>query len=165
MSRATIVATALGAIVSLATSGPHRPLVVWNATASAPIGLYRVMGANVVLRGDLVLAWPPPAARHLAAARGYLPLGTPLIKYVVARAGDRVCAAGLRIAINGAEAAVRMPWDGKGHPLPAWHGCKTLKANEVFLLNGRVLHSFDGRYFGPVPRANILGKVVPLWTR
>jgi type IV secretory pathway protease TraF len=25
--------------------------------------------------------------------------------------------------------------------------------------------SFDGRYFGPVPRSSIIGKATPLWVR
>ncbi len=165
MRRATAAAMALGAIACLAISTPHRPFLVWNATASAPIGLYRVMRAKSITRRDLVLALPSLATQRLAAERGYLPFGTPIVKYVSAQHGDRVCAVGLRITINGTQAAIRLPQDGEGRPLPAWRGCKTLTASEVFLLNARVLSSFDGRYFGPVVRGAIIGRLVPLWTR
>ncbi|NJO35955.1 MAG: S26 family signal peptidase, partial [Rhodospirillales bacterium] len=35
---------------------------------------------------------------------------------------------------------------------------------EVFLLMEGVADSFDGRYFGPVPTASIIGRLAPLWT-
>ncbi len=164
MTRAGVAAIALGAIAALAEPAPARPTFVWNASASAPIGLYRVTNAGSLTHGDLVLADPPAAAQQLAAARGYLPFGTPLIKYVAGLRGDRVCALGMKIAVDGHEAALRLIADGEGRPLPTWTGCKVLGADEVFLLNGHVQHSFDGRYFGPVTRSAVLGKLVPLWT-
>ena len=36
----------------------HAPLVVFNASASAPIGFYRVLRATQLQDGDLVLVWP-----------------------------------------------------------------------------------------------------------
>jgi type IV secretory pathway protease TraF len=39
-----------------------------------------------------------------------------------------------------------------------------LQAGEVFLLMEGVPDSFDGRYFGPVTTAAIVGRLVPLWT-
>jgi conjugative transfer signal peptidase TraF len=149
----------------LASIPPHASRLVWNASASAPVGFYAVMNAKTLAHGDLVLAVPPAAAQHLAAERGYLPIGVPLVKYVAALAGDRICADGLRVTINDSEAAIRLPWDGAGRPLPVWRGCKTLDGNAVFLLNGSVLQSFDGRYFGTVSRQNIVGKLRPLWVR
>jgi conjugative transfer signal peptidase TraF len=149
----------------LASVPPHAQRLVWNASASAPIGLYAVTNAKALAYGDLVLAVPPSAAQHLAAERGYLPTGVPLVKYVAALMGDRVCADGLRVTINGREAAIRLPWDSAGRPLPVWRGCKTLDGDAVFLLNGSVLQSFDGRYFGAVSRQNIIGKLRPLWIR
>lgn len=162
-ARAILAVSAVSIGILLASDLPHEPLLVWNASASAPIGLYSVSAAHAVARYDLVLALPPSGAQKLAAERGYLPFGIPLIKRVAALPSDRICSDGLRVSINGIEAAVRLPWDGEGRPLPAWHGCRTLSGDEMFLLNGDVLHSFDGRYFGPVPRRNIVGKLRPLW--
>jgi type IV secretory pathway protease TraF len=36
--------------------------------------------------------------------------------------------------------------------------------DELFLLMEGVPGSFDGRYFGPVNRSAIIGRLVPLWT-
>jgi conjugative transfer signal peptidase TraF len=164
MRRRFVLSVSAFAIVGLfAAAVPHQPLLIWNASASAPIGLYSVSAAKVIARGDLVLALPPAGAQRLAAERGYLPLGVPLVKYVAALQGDRVCAVGLQISINDTEAAIRLLRDSAGRPLPLWYGCRTLAQGDVFLLNHHVLHSFDGRYFGVIPRSNIIGKLKALW--
>ena len=48
-------------------------LLVWNASASAPIGLYRVHSGGPIRSGDMVVAWTPEPARSLAARRNYHP--------------------------------------------------------------------------------------------
>ncbi len=48
--------------------------------------------------------------------------------------------------------------------MPAWHGCRPLTDCEIFLLNENVVASFDGRYFGPISRIAVFGRLRPLWT-
>ena len=140
------------------------PRLVWNASASAPIGFYwRVIGAPS--RGDLALARAPLWARKLAAERHYLPVNVPLIKRVAAVVGDVVCASGAAISINGGVVALRLASDPMGRPLPQWEGCEALGAGEFFLLMGDVPDSFDGRYFGVTERRDIIGRLVPVWTQ
>ena len=110
------------------------PSLVWNASASAPLGLYGVARDQAVLRGDLLLVEPPDAARRLASERGYLPADVPLVKRVAALPGDTVCGAGLAITINGRQVVERLSADSRGRPLPAWEGCRVLRGGEVFLL-------------------------------
>jgi len=149
-----------------ATPGsPSQALFVWNATASAPTGLYRVRHDRASTRGDLVLAVPTPKLAAFAARRGYLPARVPLVKRIAAVAGDAVCARGTEIFIDGRLAAARLAADSKGRPLPAWSGCRTLHKGEVFLLMANVRTSFDGRYFGPTNISDIAGRLEPLWTR
>jgi Type IV secretory pathway, protease TraF len=150
------------ACLAFAALKPAAPLLVWNASASAPIGFYRVVAAPPVC-GALVLARPPTDVGKLAAARGYLPAGVPLVKRVAALTGDTVCAAGNTVSINGTMVAIRLEHDTRGRPLPRWQGCRTLAEDELFLLMAGVPDSFDGRYFGPVPAASIIGRLVPLW--
>lgn len=155
--------TVLSVLATSATLVPT-PLLVWNASASAPIGFYwRVAGAPS--RGDLVLARAPHWARRLAAERRYLPLNVPIIKRVTAVAGDIVCASGDAISIDGRVVAHRLASDRMGRPLPQWEGCEALGAGEVFLLMADAPDSFDGRYFGITGRRDIIGRLVPLWTR
>ena len=154
------------AIVALgAKPSPGRALVIWNATASAPIGLYRATHAQMPSRGDLVLALPTPSLAAFAARRGYLPSGIPLVKRIAAIAGDAVCTRGQAMFVNGRFEAERLAADSQGRSLPTWSGCRTLRAGEVLLLMPEVPTSFDGRYFGPTPASQIVSILDPLWTR
>ena len=150
---------------ALVLAGNRTPLLVWNATASAPVGLYLTVPIRHLRRGDLVLAMPGPDLAQLAAERRYLPLGVPLVKRVAALPGDVVCSVHRVIAINGRFVASALLQDGRGRPLPHWRGCLILMPGQVFLLMSGVRNSFDGRYFGPISRQAILGQLVPLWRR
>ena len=163
LSGLTLAVTLFGILATAASAIPSRRLV-WNASASAPIGLYwRVDGRPAP--GDLVLAWAPLWARRVAAERQYLPSAVPLVKRVVAVDGDTVCAMGDAIDINGETVAHRLAFDRMRRPMPRWTGCQTLGPGEVFLLMGDVPDSFDGRYFGISDGHDINGLLVPLWTR
>jgi conjugative transfer signal peptidase TraF len=140
------------------------PRLIWNATASVPVGLYRVMPATDLRRGDFVLAWLPDAARRLAAERDYLPAHVPLVKRVARLAGDTICSEESHVTINGIAVATALALDSHGRALPYWRGCRMLGQNEAFLLMPSVPDSFDGRYFGPIAVSSIIGKLVPLWT-
>lgn len=142
---------------------PPRPLLVWNASASSPMGLYRVFPAGALRRGDMVIAWAPPAARALAARRHYLPGNVPLVKQVAAIAGDWVCAEGDAIFVNEALVARRLERDPAGRPLPWWSDCRALGPGEAFLLMPGGPGSFDGRYFGITQASEIVGQARLIW--
>ena len=138
------------------------PAVVYNPSPSAPVGYYRTLASAPLKRGDWVLVEAPDFARRLADARGYLPANVPMIKAVAALAGDRICADGNRITINGTFVAIRLRLDHRGRPLPWWTGCRTLGRDEVFVLNKAAPSSFDGRYFGTMSRQSVLARLVHL---
>lgn len=154
-----VLAAALGATLA----SPPAPRLVWNASASAPVGLYRIAPGVQPARGELALVRLPPAARDLAARRHYLPANVPAIKRVAGAAGDRVCAIGDRVAVAGAPPVTRFAADRRGRALPRWTGCIVLGAGEIFLLNPASRDSFDGRYFGPVEVARVIGRADFLW--
>jgi conjugative transfer signal peptidase TraF len=160
---AALVVAGIG--VAFLAFGPGKPLLVFNATASAPIGFYRVLPLRPLQRGDLVLARTPVSVRSLAAERHYVPLKVPLVKRIAAMAGATVCAAGRAIIIDGRYVADRASADRQGRPLPAWTGCRVLAADEIFLLMEDVPDSFDSRYFGPVLVDAVIGRLSPLWLR
>lgn len=164
--RAPILAASLVAVIALGLPIVAKPLprLVYNGSASAPLGLYRLVPADHIARGDLVLAHLPEVAARLAADRRYLPLSVPVVKRIAALAGDFVCADSGIVVINDRLAAATLAMDREGRPLPAWHGCRPLAPSEVFLLMPNVPASFDGRYFGSIPRAAIIGRLVPLCT-
>ncbi len=138
------------------------PILLWNASSSVARGLYLVLPGGRAKRGDLVVAWLPRGARKLAAQRGYLPAGVPLLKPVAATGGTKVCARGRQIRIDGRAVAVRKGVDLKGRALPHWNGCIRLRHDQVFLLSHNPW-SFDGRYFGPVRKSQIAGRALRPW--
>jgi len=161
-----LAGTAAGVVAAVAATllTPPRPLLIWNVSASAAIGLYVVRSGAPPTRGDLVAARLAPSWRILGSARRYIPANVPLIKRVAAGAGDRVCAAGADIAVNGLRVARRLDIDGAGRPMPHWSGCFVLGHGEYLLLMPGPA-SFDGRYFGPTAESDIVGKVHLLWAR
>lgn len=159
------VLVALGAAALLLTMAWRpAPLLVWNASASAPLGLYRVRPGATVSAGDMVIVWLPAGPRALAARRRYLPANVPAVKRIAATAGARVCARGNAVTVEGRRVATRLAADRRGRPLPWWHGCRTLDSGEIFLLMRDSPDSFDGRYFGPSPRADVIGRATLLWS-
>ena len=164
MSRGAIALLGAASIVSLWIGTSHEPSLVWNASASVPIGLYQLRQSPAAI-GNLVLVHPPPQIAALAAQRHYLPLHVPLIKRLAARAGDRICARDHSVLIDGRYKAARRDFDSAHRPMPHWTGCRRLHDDEIFLLNVEAPQSFDGRYFGPLKAATLGGVLIPLWTR
>jgi conjugative transfer signal peptidase TraF len=166
MSRSTTcVLAAFGVALVIAPSLiASRPILVWNATASAPPGLYRVAAPAALRAGDLVLLRPDPASAALYAERGYLPLGVPLLKRVGALGGVLVCEHAGDVTIDGRHVATAQAIDGGGRPITSWSGCRALNDGELFALNADVPTSLDGRYFGPLPLSFVIGRALPLWT-
>lgn len=152
-------------VLGLTAAFPPAPRLVWNASASAPIGLYAVTPGDEADPGDMVIARVPDPWRMLAAGRRYLPANVPLVKRVAAGPGDEICALGQEIFINGRWAAARLAADPHGRPMPWWSGCVRLHGHQFFLLTSGSPASFDGRYFGVTRGTEIVGKARPLWTR
>ena len=161
--RASLIGLGIG-VLSGTIAHPPTPRLLWNATASAPIGLYLIVPGVPLEIGDTVTARAPDGARQLAAMRGYLPSGVPLVKRIAAMEGSRVCALRARIIVDGRTLAYRRKRDAAGRAMPWWTGCRRLQPSQILLVN-RAAGSFDSRYFGPVERAAILGKAVLLWQR
>lgn len=158
-------ATLIGAGLVVASAADIWPLrLVYNASASVPLGFYTVREAGELAAGDLVIAHPPLRAERMLIERRYLGVGVPLVKQIGAVPGSTVCRDADRITIDGTPAAMARDADGFGRALPRWSGCRHLGPGEVFLLNSGVPGSFDGRYFGPSPARDIIGKATPLWT-
>lgn len=164
-TRATLgLACAFGtAFAAIALTHPE-PHFIWNATPSAPVGLYYIEHGPQLRRGDLVAIKPPARFAYFMAQRRYVPMGIPLIKHVAAMAGDRVCRWGPVVTVNGTPVAIARSRDRADRPLPSWSGCRQIAWNELFLLNDRP-DSLDGRYFGAFPRSGLIGRAHPLLTR
>jgi conjugative transfer signal peptidase TraF len=140
------------------------PRLIWNASASAPVGLYSLDQPPQLEVMDLVAAEVPEPLASLLAERGYLPRGVPLMKRVAALPGQQVCRTGAHVAVDGIAVGEALPRDRLGRDLPTWQGCRRIASDEIFLMNWSVEDSLDGRYFGPVSARSIIGRATPLWT-
>lgn len=164
-TRRTIIAMMLGgaALVAAPAWAIHRPRFIWNASASVPIGLYRVEPADRIGVADIAVVTSPEPLADFLAARGYLPKGVPLLKHVVALAGASVCRQGAAIIADGVPLGHARGRDSRGRPLPVWQGCRLIADGEVFVMNRDAADSFDSRYFGALPLTSIIGRAVPIW--
>jgi conjugative transfer signal peptidase TraF len=155
-----VVATSL----LLSTIGGTTPQYIWNASNSVPIGLYRVQPATRLAVTELVAVQPPDLLAAFLDLNGYLPIGVPMLKRVLALPGQSVCRNGLTITVDGIEVGDAQERDGRGRPLPVWHGCRVIADGDVFVMNWQSADSLDGRYFGPLPASAVVGRAVPVWT-
>ena len=158
--------TAVVASSAVAVSGPDlaSPALVWNASPSVPVGLYRVQAVPQPKVGDIVVVRPPEDLVRFLAEGGYLPRGVPLLKHVAALGGQRVCRSGASISVDEKRLGNALDRDRSGRPLRVWQGCVLLTDEQVFLMNPDRQDSLDGRYFGPLDRSTIVGRAEPLWT-
>ncbi len=166
MKRAAWTMIACFAVTLMAGSAAlkARPRLIWNASASVPIGLYAVRSVDNLHVNELVAVSPPEGVAAFLAMRGYLPRDVPLLKHVAALPGQTVCRYGVVVTVDHVILGVAQHHDRKGRDLPVWQGCRTLVEGQVFLMNAEIPDSLDGRYFGPFPAVTIIGRAVPMWT-
>lgn len=163
--------TGLLLAAALATMGTGYPALtpmpiklMWNASASAPIGLYTIDFDMPFEVTDLVAVDAAEPLATFLADRGYLPKGVQLLKRVRGVAGQTVCRSNLTITVDGVEVGTALERDRVGRALPGWQDCRRIRAGQVFLMNWQVRDSLDGRYFGLTSTDQIIGHAVPLWT-
>ncbi|UPJ44019.1 S26 family signal peptidase [Bradyrhizobium sp. 40] len=140
------------------------PLYIWNASASVPIGLYRLRTAERYHVTELVAVQPPEPLATFLDLNGYLPIGVPMLKRVLALPGQSVCRTGLTISVDDIAMGEARDRDGRGRPLPKWQGCRVVDDGELFLMNWQSQDSLDGRYFGFLPASAVIGRALPVWT-
>lgn len=154
-SKSALAATLGGLILLAAGAVNAQDMVLRNPSPSVPAGYYLRTSAGLA-PGAFVTVRAVDVAPGYAAMRGFTDSSDSLIKRVAAAAGDEVCANGADVSINGAVIAHREAHDAAGRALPTWSGCRTLSANEILLL-GDTPDSFDGRYWGVIPRRIVEG--------
>lgn len=166
MGRLTIILAICGsAALTLCSDKDAPPSYIWNASESVPIGLYRLQPARGLTVTELVAVQPPEPIASFLDLNGYLPIGVPMLKRVLALPGQSVCRNGLVVSVDGIEMGLASERDARGRPLPVWLGCRLIAPDEVFLMNWQSADSFDGRYFGPIPASAVIGQALPVWTK
>ena len=160
-----VMTTSVAVLLIGALSLVHvAPRLVWNASASAPIGLYSIAASTPLEVTDLVAVDAPEPLATFLSVRGYLPRGVPLMKRVAALPGQQVCRTGDAVTVDTVPIGGALDRDRHGRPLPVWQGCRRIADGDIFLMNPSVPDSLDGRYFGPIPARTVIGKATPLYT-
>jgi len=150
---ATILVIAI--IITLAIWLTPRPLLIWNASKSVPIGWYSVERRQPKLHEIAVVKledWP----ELYASSRSYLPANVWLLKPVAGLSPAVVCRFGRYVFVDGKLVARAKMFDRQHRILPPWKGCRTLNPDEVFLI-ARPANSFDSRYFGSIKTSQVIG--------
>jgi len=161
---ATVVASACGTSHSAANAekctGPVQSFHVSSAAMTPTIkigqhvivdhGAYRTASPQ---RGDIVVFTPPPTA--VAPGVEYI------IKRVIGLPGEGISSSQTgQLSINGQPTS--QPWlsqaarQDPGPPIVS----QTIPAGKYYVLGDNRGDSQDSRYFGPIPRSSIVGKVM-----
>lgn len=147
------------------------PRFALNFTASMPRGLYWRSPVTTLQRGNMVIACIPHDFAIRALHEGYLhegPCGgvSSVLKYVAATSGDDVTLTPRGVFVNGSRLAGSTPLasDDRSHILPhvpfrTYH----ISSKEVWLYSPKP-HSFDSRYYGPIPLNDVQAFAYPIIT-
>jgi conjugative transfer signal peptidase TraF len=141
-----------------------------NLTNSVPIGLYLISNSG---EARLVEFCPPEPFGTLSRERGYrehsrygCPDGAkPLLKPVAAVSGDLVNVSPSGIEVNGKliPHTAALHTDSAGRPIAGWPlGTYHVRKDRIWVASSFNTHSFDSRYFGPVPVSAVLHHLRPL---
>ena len=161
----------------------HHSGLIFNHTASMPVGFYRLQRVPrisvggpfpTLTRGSTVVWCLPEALVREARRRGYLVRGgcpgdaEPILKVVAALAGDTVTvdSAGMRVNGRRLPNSHSLRVDSQGRRIVGVaHGTYIVPPGVAWLWSPHQPHSFDSRYFGGVPTSGFVGLARPLWTR
>lgn len=141
-----------------------------STSPSLPVGIYI---ATRDPDAKLVEFCPAEPFAALALERGYRDTGvcpdggTPLLKPVVAQAGDIVELSKNGIQVNGNLVSNTAPLrsDSKGRLLESWpFGLYPVAPGFMWVASSHHAMSFDSRYFGPVPARAIRQRMRPFLT-
>ena len=161
----TVAAVVIGTFLAFGSLG-----IRFNSSPSLPVGLYIVTSDK---RANLVEFCPDEPFASLSIARGYRDQGVcadgaaPLLKPVVAGAGDLVDLSNDGISVNGRLLPNTVPLskDSRGRELQPWRfGRYAVASGTVWVASSYHPRSFDSRYFGPVPTSAIRHRLRPLLT-
>ena len=156
LDKLLIFALIAGSLLALGISR----FIGWNSSPSAaPVGFYWREKLQLQ-RGQLVEVCLPYGWAQFAIERGYIahshrcPDGSePLAKTILGMPGDTLWI----------DPATVLKKDTLGRPMPHMFGLQHVGNGQIWL-HGSARNSFDSRYYGVVPAANVIANLAPLWT-
>lgn len=145
-------------LLALFSSLQKEKYIFYNYTDSLPFGFYIVVPGEIK-KGDLIAFVPPPVAQKLINERKYLQPDGYLLKPVIGVAGDSIDTKYERLLINGKDTGEFLTKDKEGRTISKYLFRGRLKKGEYYVVIPEKKNSFDSRYFGPVPKKNVVGKI------
>lgn len=141
-----------------------------NTSSSLPLGIYiRTDDAHA----ELVEFCPIQPFASESSKRGYRTRGSacpdgavPIVKPVVAVAGDQVVLSADGMRVNGRLLPKTAPLsrDGAGRSLHPWRfGTYVVEKGTVWVASTYNRGSYDSRYMGPIKTAQVRARLRPLW--
>lgn len=119
----------------------------------ADLLLIELTGARSVQRGDLVSFRLPPSASRFCTGGGAV------VKRVIALGGDHVAERDGRVFVNGRRLSEPyVPADERGHHSGRW----VVPRGSLFVAGDDRRISCDSRYWGPVSRSRVQGRVTEI---
>ena len=141
-----------------------------NTSYSLPLGLYQVTTTE---SAPLIEFCPAEPFASESSNRGYRSRGitcpdgaVPLLKPIVARAGDVVAVTQTGLSVNGARVPNTAPLqrDRLGRQLQAWPiGRYRVAPGTVWVASTYNAGSYDSRYMGPIDTRLIRRRLRPIW--
>ena len=139
-----------------------------NTSYSLPLGIYIKTDDS---RAPLIEFCPVQPFAAESSGRGYRTRGracpdgaVPILKPVVAVAGDLVSLAVDGIRVNGKLLPKTAPFASSGRSLHPWpFGTYVVETGTVWVASTYNRGSYDTRYMGPIRTAQIRARLRPLW--
>lgn len=145
---------AIGIIfLSILFSGKN--FILFNVTPSLPRGVYLLLPAKNIKRGDTVVFDVPEELRKYEYIPKYTKL---LLKNVGALANDKVSIKDDMLYINDSSYGKIYVKDGQGTILPKLNENELQPKNNEFLPLAPHQNSFDGRYYGTIKLDKVKNK-------
>lgn len=137
--------------------------LIYNHTPSVPVGWYLMLPVGEVEDGDVVGFKAPADAETVALERGWLKADDVMLKKVGAMPRERFEIDDEQgFYVNGKYIGQVQQFDGKGMTMPHIEQGQHIVEDGCFLPVTENPFSYDGRYYGTVPLADIAFRAVQL---
>jgi signal peptidase I len=161
---ALVTAGSISILFTLRVCGMIRPFHVPTGAMTPAVSA----GDHVIMEGFTFLSNPPRRGDIVVYKTDgipSLPPGQFYVKRVVGEPNDRVFISGEKIFINEKEVSLsntlgRIAYVSPRHvPIPDVQTNITIPPDHYFVVGDNSTNSFDSRYWGTLPRKNIIGRV------
>jgi conjugative transfer signal peptidase TraF len=173
LKRICAVIAVIGAVSLALMAGAFWAGARINTTRSIPVGLYWTSNAPVEKDAYVLFCPPQNDIFETAKKRGYIGAGfCPggygyMMKRILAAKNDFVSTTAEGLRVNGDLLPLSTPrtMDLAGRALPRFEFPRhALADDELLLMSDVSATSFDGRYFGPINRSQVITVIAPVIT-